>query len=592
MPFNGRGLRTKQAEVRINFRIREFRVEKKLVQNQTSNCMHKIQTSRRSQILLPLTALAFFAAGCATNNADLFGSSDGKNSKTQEYALKQGSPNDPANKDAGDTQIKTTSEDGTIGSTEIYYRDKKILNTTFDLPVEMNRPVEKWIDYFTGKGRDRFEHYLERSEYFIPYLKPILKNAKAPEDLVYLALIESGFNNNARSGARAVGAWQFMSATGRRYGLEVNWWIDERRDVEKSTIAAVQYLKELNAMFGSWHLATAAYNAGEAKIQRAIKKYHTNDFWELTTRGKYLRPETKNYVPKLFAAAIICKNRKLFGFEESYTKITQPSAELVSQKAEESDDLERLPDELDADKAKDEKDAAKEDKIAKAEGKEVNPAESTVELTKDSPADPEEEAILQRDSVESMLRTMSNGVRTPHVNKKGEVNGSILAEVEIPSPADLFKVSSAAGLSYMEFKSMNPELLRWVTPPNQKSYKVRIPLNRKEAFVKKYFDASFKKDVTFLTYKTRKGESASKIAKRFGISADPVAEMNGTSSVNAAFAPGKMVQLPIPSDFVRSLASLKTLDLIDPAEKSHRRRHGRHSRQARSISTQKKASNL
>jgi soluble lytic murein transglycosylase-like protein len=215
-----------------------------------------------------------------------------------------------------DTLTTSSETSETKSGSDLIYKDQKIPNSSFDLPVEMNPAVAKWIAYFTGKGRERFEKYLERSEYFIPYLKPILKNAKAPEDLVYLAMIESGFNNNARSGARAVGAWQFISATGRRYGLEVNWWMDERRDVEKSTIAAVQYLKELNVMFSSWPLAAAAYNAGEAKIQRAIKKYHTDDFWELSSRKyKYLRPETKNYVPKLFAAAIIGKNRKFFGFE-------------------------------------------------------------------------------------------------------------------------------------------------------------------------------------------------------------------------------------------------------------------------------------
>jgi hypothetical protein len=461
------------------------------------------------------------------------------------------------------TLTTSTEETSETSITEITYHGEKIPNTTFDLPVEMNPAVAKWISYFTGKGRERFEKYLERSEYFIPYIKPILKNAKAPEDLVYLAMIESGFNNNARSNARAVGAWQFISATGRRYGLEVNWWMDERRDVEKSTIAAVQYLKELNAMFGSWELAAAAYNAGENKIQKAIKKYHTDDFWELSQKKfKYLRPETKNYVPKLFAAAIVGKNRKFFGFEENYVKVKSVNAAVISAKAEENDGLERLPDQLDSDKPE-----------ATVDAKTGNSLEPTVEITKDSPPDAEEAAALAPDSVEKMLRTMSSQVRTPHVNRKGEVNGDILTEVEIPSPADLFKVSSAAGLSYLEFKSMNPELLRWLTPPGNTTYRVRMPLSHKDTFMKKYFDSSFQRDVTFLVYKSRKGDNAKNIAKRFGISADPVADMNGMKSANSSFAPGTMVELPIPNDFVRSLASLKQLDLIDPAESKKRGRH-------------------
>jgi membrane-bound lytic murein transglycosylase D len=381
-------------------------------------------------------------------------------------------------------------------------------------------------------------------------LKPILKNAKAPEDLVYLAMIESGFNNNARSTARAVGAWQFISATGRRYGLDVNWWVDERRDVEKSTIAAVQYLKDLNAMYGSWYLAWASYNAGEAKIGRAIKKYKTTDFWGLCN-GSYLRPETKNYVPKLIAAAIISKNRKQFGFEENYSKIRNVNAALIAEKAEDSE-VERLPDQLDGEKS-----------------------DSTAELTKDSPGDAEDQEIVSHDSVESMLLDMSDQVRTPHVNRKGEVNGDILTEIEVPSPADLFKVSSAAGLNYQEFKSMNPELLRWLTPPHLATYKVRIPLSRKDSFQKKYFDADFVKSVSFLTYKARRGDTPKHIAKRFGISPDPVAQMNGLKSPGAPLPVGKMIQLPIPSDFVRSLASLKSLDLIDPAYPKRSRFRGK-----------------
>ena len=494
--------------------------------------------------------------------------------------LKSGTPasmessSKPAVESASVDSLTLSSETGKLAGTVMEYRGTKIPVTNFDLPVEMNKSVEKWIDYFTGRGRGHFEKYLERSEYFIPFIRPILKNAKAPEDLAYLAMIESGFNNNARSNARAVGAWQFISATGRRYGLDVNWWVDERRDVEKSTIAAVQYLKELNAMFGSWHLAAAAYNAGEAKIQKAIIKYHTQDFWELCEKKrKYLKPETKNYVPKLFAAAIIGKNRKFFGFEENYTSLKTVNAATVAAKAEEKDELGRLPDQLEADKAEN------------GTKPEAN-TDSLVELNRDSPMDAEEAARLAPDTMESMLRTMSSSVRTPHVNIKGEVNGDVLTEVEVPSPADLFKVASAAGLSYMEFKSMNPELSRWVTPPDTKTYKVRMPLSHKEAFVKKYFDPTFQREVTFLVYKARKGDSPRSVAKRFGISADPLLDMNEVKSQGSSFLPGTLVELPIPSDFVRSLASLKSLDLLDPVyPKKHRSRHLRFRRKNKNSSS-------
>ena len=500
---------------------------------------------------LTISCITLLMAGCAstTTTGGLFGDDV--------------SASDTSASSNSSQSLTISSENTSVLPSELVYRGMKIQNSVFDIPVEMNRSVEKWVDYFTGRGRDRFAHYLERSEYFIPFLKPILKNAKAPEDLVYLAMIESGFNNNARSNARAVGAWQFISATGRRYGLDVNWWVDERRDVEKSTIAAVQYLKDLNAMYGSWYLAWASYNAGEAKVGRAIKKYKTNDFWDLC-KGSYLRPETKNYVPKLIAAAIVGKNRKQFGFEENYSKIKSVNAAMIAEKAEDGE-VERLPDQLDGEKP-----------VAET-------AEPIVDLNKDSPGDAEDEAIVSRDSVETMLLDMSQRVRTPHVNRKGEVNGDILSEVEIPSPADLFKVASAAGLTYTEFKSMNPELLRWLTPPQFGTYKVRIPLSRKDSFQKKYFDPTFKKEVSFLTYKARKGDTAKNIAKRFGISPDPVTQMNDVKSPGVSLPAGKMVQLPIPSDFVRSLASLKTLDLIDPAYPKRARyrkarfRKGKHS---------------
>ena len=119
---------------------------------------------------------------------------------------------------------------------EIIVQGKRLKNTTFDIPITINSRVDYWVDYFTGRGRKYFQTYLERAEYFIPYMQPILKQNGIPEDFVYLAMIESGFNNFARSQARAVGPWQFISATGKRYGLMVNWWVDERRDIRKSTI--------------------------------------------------------------------------------------------------------------------------------------------------------------------------------------------------------------------------------------------------------------------------------------------------------------------------------------------------------------------
>ena len=185
----------------------------------------------------------------------------------------------------------------------------------FDIPIVMNAHVKKIMSYFQNEIPDLFAIYLIRSKKYIPLMQKILKEKEMPVDLVYIAFIESGFNTHAYSRSRASGPWQFISSTGRLYGLKINWWVDERRDPVKSTRAAASYLKDLYGQFGSWYLAAAGYNAGEGKIERAIRKHKTDDFWELI-RFRYLKRETKQYVPKLIAAAIIAKNPEKYGFSD------------------------------------------------------------------------------------------------------------------------------------------------------------------------------------------------------------------------------------------------------------------------------------
>lgn len=215
---------------------------------------------------------------------------------------------------------------GSIGDEELKNSSKKIyflygaehLNLTnyyFDIPVVYNRATRKWINYFTGRGRKHFQRYAERAGRYAPVLSKILNDEGLPRDLIYLSMAESGFQNAARSWAKAVGPWQFMPFTGKKFGLEVGFYLDERRDPLKATVAASKYLRYLNNMFGSWELAMAGYNAGEGKIGRAIRRYKTRSFWEIR-RWRYLKAETKNYVPKIMALAIIGKNLTHFGFDE------------------------------------------------------------------------------------------------------------------------------------------------------------------------------------------------------------------------------------------------------------------------------------
>lgn len=181
------------------------------------------------------------------------------------------------------------------------------------ISVIVNPAVERHIHYFQTVIADRFQTWLTRFYQYQPLLKQIFAELGLPEDLMYLSLVESGFNPRAYSRARASGPWQFIKSTGRVYGLTVNWYVDERRDPMKSTVAAARHLRDLYDTFGSWPLALAAYNAGAGKIHRAIRKTGTRDFWKIA-RTRYIRRETRQYVPKFMAARIIATNPALFGF--------------------------------------------------------------------------------------------------------------------------------------------------------------------------------------------------------------------------------------------------------------------------------------
>lgn len=184
---------------------------------------------------------------------------------------------------------------------------------SWDIPITMNDAVRRWLEYFQGDGRENFAIYLSRAGRYEPMMRAVFRDAGLPEDLVYLSLIESGFSPRAYSRARAVGLWQFIASTGRLYDLDVTYWLDERRDPILATKAAAAHLKDLHDEFGSWYLAAAAYNGGPNRVRRGIRYSGSDDFWTLSER-RYLRRETRNYVPKLIAAALIAKQPAHFGF--------------------------------------------------------------------------------------------------------------------------------------------------------------------------------------------------------------------------------------------------------------------------------------
>lgn len=206
----------------------------------------------------------------------------------------------------------------------------------FDFPVLLNDQVLFWKEYFSTRIPERFALYLTRMGRYEPLISHQLRQRGMPQDLIFLALIESGFSPVAYSPAHAVGVWQFIAATGRRYGLEVSHYIDERRDPVRATEAALDYLEDLYERFGSWYLAAASYNTGENRVERLLRTHADGArgdddlFWQIRDR---LPRETREYVPKIIAAAILGRHADHFGFgevepepAESFEVVTVPDA--------------------------------------------------------------------------------------------------------------------------------------------------------------------------------------------------------------------------------------------------------------------------
>jgi len=219
--------------------------------------------------------------------------------------------------------LTDTADDGTDAWAEAFAESSRLRATIVSppYPLVINSAVQAFIERFTGSRRDLVELWLNRSGRYLAMIRDVLRTQGLPEDLAFVAMIESGYNPLAVSRAGAKGLWQFMAGTARRYGLRVDQWVDERLDPEKSTTAAARYLRDLYQQFGSWALAKAAYNAGELKVIRAIKATNTTDFWALA-RTRFLRQETREFVPAIHAATVIGRDPQRFGFTpDEYTPV-------------------------------------------------------------------------------------------------------------------------------------------------------------------------------------------------------------------------------------------------------------------------------
>jgi membrane-bound lytic murein transglycosylase D len=328
---------------------------------------------------------------------------------------------------------------------EFLVRDQRTSEFDFDIPIVINARVEQFIECFQTTARERFVIWLARSQKYIPLMKDVFRAHGLPEDLVYIAFIESGFDPYAYSRSKASGPWQFIYWTGKRYGLKVNWWIDERRDPEKSTLAAAKYLKDLHERFECWYLAAAGYNAGEYKIINAMKRYRTEDFWKLS-EYRYLKRETKNYVPQMIAAALIGKDPERYGFTD-------------------------------------------------------------IEY---------QEPLLYE-------------------------------KVKVPELTGLSLVAKACETSVEEIKSLNPELQRGVTPPNEDAYEIKIPFGKKRSFLKNLEALQPLEKFQFKTHLVKEGETLSWIARQYRVDLKPFLEINHLKRTGR-ISKGMTVLLPLSKD--------------------------------------------
>ena len=209
--------------------------------------------------------------------------------------------------------------------------ESDLLTAQHDIPIPLNQRVLSYIELFQGRLHDFIEEGMKRGSKYLPMIQNVFRAEGLPLDLAYVPLVESAFKPNALSRVKAKGVWQFMAGTAAENGLRRNWYIDERSDPEKATVAAAKYLRTLAKIFnGDWHLALASYNGGPGRLQRAMNKARLDDFWQLAEKPKVLPRETREYVPMILAAIVIARNPGQYGFDfepdapHSYDKVTLP----------------------------------------------------------------------------------------------------------------------------------------------------------------------------------------------------------------------------------------------------------------------------
>lgn len=389
-----------------------------------------------------------------------------------------------------------------------------------DIPLQVNSDVLRWIEFFTGAGRSTFERWLKRSGRYMELFRNVLQKEGMPPDLVHLVFVESGFNVNARSYAAAVGPWQFLRSTSRLFGLNVNQWVDERKDPEKATVAAARYLKHLYSIFGDWPLALASYNAGEGTVLRAIKSQGTTNYWDLR-----LPQQTEQYVPQFMAALAITRDPVKYGFTDVQFDDPMKFDEVSFKGAVDLRAIAKLAD------------------CTVQELKELNPAVRTTRLAGSGGVTT---LRVPEGRSEIIQQKLAEGAKLPAVNltvrhsvRKGETLASIAREYSV-SATKLARVNGISRKKPLRRGMMLTIPASMAAPPpavlepaeDPRASTAYVP-ERRIGLPAKIEGNS--EPVDRVTHVVKKGETLASIAGKYGVNAEDLRRWNNlkTSSVRA-----------------------------------------------------------
>lgn len=487
--------------------------------------------SRHLHLILAIL-VAVFLSGCAGENrlsqtGNSYGTAESQDSEEADdpdLSLESAEPQGSL-----DQELAALRQTGMWDSNTSPVIRRDIENSAYTFPVVLNKQVQMYLDLFQTRQRGIFTSWLSRASIYLPLMKKELKNAGLPEELVYLSMIESGYNQRACSPANAVGLWQFMHGTGRQYNLDVNTYVDERRDAEKSTKAAVAFLADLYKEFGDWHLAVAAYNGGPGKIRKGLEKYSVTSFWELA-REDYLALETKRYVPKLIAAIIIAKNPEKFGFSNTPQMRPLQYATLKTPPGLSLDALAL---------------------VCNTSVKEIKFLNQELRQGKTPPNRPDYEVkipVTAREVASKNISRLHSVVTTgfkSHRIKRGETLSSICRTYGI-NKTTLLKVNNLRSQ-----KLSRGQYLR--IPYNVASYQL-LPAGSKMAL------AGNKSNL--ILHRIKAGESISQIATRYAVSAKEIVAWNNLGSAHKisvgqqlALYPGNKTILTVPGELMAGTAN-------------------------------------